>query len=193
MLENQLNYFFDMDGVLAKYIKPDYRGDNPLFMKKNYHYFRKLEPDSKMINVLNAINSHCNKEQKGKVFIITSVTNIGDLFLEHTMDKISWLHEHTPFIDTKTQFVAAISAKQEIAKSICRPGQNLSYNDILIDDFNHNLDNWQNVGGQAVKYLNGINSPNAENSEITFSGLNLTENMSSRDIITALKLLNQSY
>ena len=193
MKENQLNYFFDMDGVLAKYIMQDYLGDNPLYMKKNYHYFKKLEPDSKMINVLKSINSYCNKEQKGKVFIITSVTNIGDMFLEHTMDKISWLNQYAPFIDTKTQFIAAISAKQEIAKSICRPSQNLSYNDILIDDFNHNLNNWQNAGGQAVKYLNGINSPNTENSEITFSGLNLTENMSSRDIITTLKLLSQSY
>ena len=38
-------------------------------------------------------------------------------------------------------------------------GASLSRRDILIDDFNNNLFNWEASGGTAVKYLNGFNNP----------------------------------
>lgn len=34
---------------------------------------------------------------------------------------------------------------------------------ILIDDFNPNLRNWEAAGGTAVKYINGLNSPESFN------------------------------
>ena len=53
-------------------------------------------------------------------------------------------------------------------------------NDVLIDDYNKNLEDWREHGGLAVKYLNGINSADS------FSGPIIDQMMSADDIVDML-------
>ncbi len=42
-------------------------------------------------------------------------------------------------------------------KSVICPG--MSFDDVLLDDYNANLDDWKQHGGTAVKVYNEVNSP----------------------------------
>jgi 5'(3')-deoxyribonucleotidase len=131
-----------------------------------------------MTNVLEQLNQN----PKCKIKILTSVSNKGSLFLEQANDKIEWLHEFCPFIDTDTQFIATASNKRALVEAIssnCNQSifPNFGINHILIDDFNKNLEDWRNAGGTAIKYINGINDPDS------YNGLILDIYMSSDDIV----------
>lgn len=194
-----MEFLIDMDGVLAKYERHAYTGDNPLFLRKDTHYFAYLQPDEKMIEVTKRL---ClNKDVS--VYILTSVSNMGSIYIEQVQDKTTWLNTYCPFINTDTQLLTAISSKRDVIDAIhkidltgtlttpdCRT---LSYQNVLIDDYNKNLKEWVNAGGMGIKYLNGINSPNKLNNLCTFSGLNLTEDMSADDIYNVLEALIKQY
>lgn len=174
----ELIIYVDMDGVLVRYERAAYTGDNPQYCRPGYHYFRKLQPDAKMVAVLEKLNN----DSKCKVRILTSVSRIGSLFLEQANDKIEWLHEYCPFIDTETQFIACASGKRQLAESIAKSGGNTVFRDfginhILIDDWNANLTDWKSAGGTAIKYCNSLNNANS------FDGIALDLEMSSDDIV----------
>lgn len=188
-----MNYYIDMDGVLVKYEKAAYTGDNPQYKRPGYHYFRSLKPDPRMLAVMNALLEKCRNEveegekYENNVFILTTVNNLGSIALEQINDKIEWLKEHVPSFDTKNNFIASITDKRNLAEAIkfdkshiSVNGKILSIDDILIDDYNPNLTQWQEAGGTAIKYNNGINDPNS------FSGLNLDINMTSEQIVELL-------
>lgn len=61
----------------------------------------------------------------------------------------------------------------------------LSGHDILIDDYNENLELWREYGGTAVKYLNGINNP------YSWSGHRLVNTLSADEIVKYLLELKQ--
>lgn len=117
--------YFDQDGVLAIYeregyitpeIDPFKNSDatpTAPFMTPGSHYFRHLKPDEKAIKVLKLLHD------KGiRYKIITKVSNKGSLFLEQTRDKIEWLHEYAPFVDTDKDFIATAGDKGSLAKAI---------------------------------------------------------------------------
>lgn len=178
-----MNYYFDMDGVLVQYDKSAYIGNAPLFMKKDMHYFRHLNPDIKMVEVINKLlditKPISQEKQEDSIYILTSLTNQGSMFLEHYHDKISWLNEFIPTLDTSTHFIGCVSDKRDIITGL-KMKSALSYFDVLIDDFNDNLQAWDKSHGTAVKYCNGINS------STSFAGLNLTTDMTAHDITEVL-------
>lgn len=186
-MKRKLNLYFDMDGVAIRYDRSGYVEPNPPFMQKGTHYFRHLPPDEKMIKVIRILLT--DYKDSVNVFMLTSVCNIGSICLEQITDKIESVNEHIPELDTDTQFLAAVSSdKPDIAEFIKMFQQNgvllngakLGMDDILIDDWNKNLESWRAAGGRAVKYCNGINSPES------FNGLILDENMSAEDIVKML-------
>lgn len=169
--------YIDMDGVLVQYERAAYTGPDPQYCRPGFHYFRHLKPDYKMIATIEKLQ----KNPKVEVKILTSVSNIGSLFLEQTEDKILWLNKHCPFIDTDTQFIASASSKRAIAEALCTTSkvpvfQNFGINHILIDDYNKNLEDWTSAGGTGIKYINGLNDPTS------YKGLILDSNMTSDDI-----------
>lgn len=184
-----MNLWFDMDGVLVQYDREGYTGKNPAYLQLGAHYFRHLKPDFKAIEVLRQV---CQRN-KNKVFILTTISNLGSLYMEQVTDKIAWLGQYCPFLDIQTQFVPAVSLKRDIVEAIRKPdGLGIGLNDILIDDWNTNLEEWSAAGGLALKYLNGINSPNQKNKEVSYQGINLTEDMSADDIVALLDLLTKT-
>lgn len=178
MANKELIIYVDMDGVLVQYERAAYTGNDPQYCRPGFHYFRQLKPDLRMVSVLQELN----KNPKVSVKILTSVSNKGSLFLEQAEDKIEWLHEFCPFIDTDTQFIATASNKRAIAEYLCSTSnvpifQNFGINHILIDDYNKNLEEWYKAGGTGIKYINGLNDPTS------YKGLILDLNMSSEDIV----------
>ena len=74
-------------------------------------------------------------------------------YREATMDKCKWLCEFVP----GSNVIFTQDSKVKTAQHWL--GRNLQANDILIDDFNPNLEEWENAGATAIKFLNGNNSP----------------------------------
>lgn len=139
-----------MDGTLAKYRRKDFVRTPPLFMIEGLHYFKHQQPDTKMIRILKHILSCTNN-----VTILTSLPDT-PLFYEQKQDKIDWLKKYCPFINITTQFLITKSGKRQHIEEI--QNKHLTRFDILIDDYNPNLIEWERGGGTGVKYLNGINS-----------------------------------
>lgn len=173
------NYYIDMDGVLVKYDRSAYLGDNPRYLRKGEHYFRDLIPDTRMLQVVETL---LNKKQS--VSILTSITNNGDLYAEHIGDKIAWLKRYLPELNIQTQFITTISAKRDIITAI--QSRELTNHDILIDDFNRNLVNWSHGGGIGIKYANGLNNPDS------YDGLSISVTASATDIISLFDALQNT-
>ncbi len=153
-----VNFYFDMDGVLALYDRKAYEGDNPIFMRPGGHYFRDLPYDAVAFALFNYLNEHA-KEFNASVYILTSVPG-GNIFNEHFHDKIIWLQKNFPNIRIE-QVLFSVTNKNDTVKYI--KNRSLQARDILIDDYNNNLVQWQKSGGTAIKFCNGINNPDSFN------------------------------
>lgn len=180
-----LNFWFDMDGVLVKYNKNDFIGDNPPFLQLNKHYFRNLEPDNLMVKTLRYLHKFTNHD----IYILTTVSSDSDVQKEQISDKSMWLNKHCPFIDIKNQFIPVTDNKTATAINILNNIYNtdshqLSPQNILIDDFNKNLNDWKNANGTAVKYINGVNNPDSFDGHILLN--NIRPNVAARQLLKVI-------
>lgn len=174
-----MTIYFDMDGVLVKYDRSAYQGQEPLFTVKGGRYFRKLEPDERAVRAFQLLS-----QREQPLRILSSLTNIGSIFLEQYADKKAWIAEHLPGFENEDTFIPAITNKRNIAEFMLK--RKLTINDVLIDDYNPNLDEWRNNGGLAIKYLNGINSADS------FSGPIIDLDMTPEQIVDMLIAINYS-
>ena len=130
-------FWFDMDGVLARYdyglyLPPE--SGFPRYLLRQEHMFRNMEPDR------------------------TAISLFTDMYGRY-------LTEKPYYVRTDLWKLTAL--------------------DILIDDYNKNLDDWKAHGGTPVKYVNGINSPRNDMP-------NLSHDMHPSDMRAALELLAES-
>ena len=178
---SKIKIYFDMDGVLARYDRHAYEGEYPAYKQMGGHYFRNVMPDARMVQLLETAEK---RPEEFECNVITTLNNHGGLFLEQYRDKLEWLGEHVEGMtfDVNGNFIPIIGSKRRVASWLKR--NRLDYMDVLIDDFNPNLRDWQEHGGLAVKYLNGINSP-------SFDGPMITTDMSSEDILEMLRILSR--
>lgn len=182
-------YYFDMDGVLAEYDYNCFLGENPPYLTKDSHCYKDLKADVKAIEVMTKLH-----ERKKQVCVLTNPTNLGHLYVEQVRDKIKWLNNYVTWLDIKTQFIAIPGPKRNIMETIRKPkNQPITMHDILIDDWNPNLNTWNQAGGLALKYCNGINSPNIKNPDTSYNGLHLTVEMSADDILELLTMLESTH
>lgn len=170
-------YYIDMDGVIAQYDRDAYVGDNPRWLKKNEHYFLNLQPDRKMLEFVDTLHQRC-RYTGDDIFILTSLPYNGAIFNEQFHDKIAYLNKWFPYIDIN-HILISVTSKRDAVEYI--QNHTLTKNDILIDDFNRNLVDWQNAGGTPVKYCNGINNPDS------FDGLKLYHNNTIDDMIVKIE------
>lgn len=168
-----------MDGVLVLYDKDAYKGDDPVWKRPNYHYFLNCSPDYTMLHIADELYRHC-QQTNDEMYILTSLSAKNAIFNEHFHDKILWLNKYMPYIDIN-HILISVTAKRDAVEYIT--DHVLTINDILIDDYNKNLDEWHLAGGTSVKYCNGINNPNS------FNGLKIHHDTStSISIETLLKI-----
>lgn len=161
-------YFFDADGVLFCYERHAYTGLKPLYIQPNRHYFRTVMPDTKILSLIQKLNL-C-KKSSDEIYILTSVPNNELTLKEHRSDKKFSFAKWYPLIKPCNIIISVIPKPDAARYTI---GTHLSVHDILIDDYNKNLNEWQSAGGTSIKYCNGINTP------ATFSGTKINKHTDS--------------
>lgn len=175
------NYYFDMDGVVVEYNIGAFTGDDPLYLQKNAHYFRDLEPDYRMLEVIDTMFKR-SRYSGDHIYLLTSIPMNGAIFNEHFHDKITWINKWLPYLDINSILIS-VTSKRDAVEYI--QNHQLSEKDILIDDYNKNLMDWQKNGGVSVKYCNGINTPES------FDGIRVYHTWSAEEILSALENISK--
>lgn len=151
--------YFDMDGVLAKYdyglYIPKREGQVPPFMQLGSHVFVDIEPEANVVQAFERLYERYKGSKKIGIKVFTCIP-VGLLQAEHTIDKFRWCRFHISLFDSNDFFCTSVPKHDAVSESLWT----LTKDDILIDDYNKNLDNWTAHGGTAIKCLNGINSIN---------------------------------
>lgn len=154
-MTDKIRIFVDMDGTIARF------HDENLYLERMFEkgFFSGLKPfDNAVEAIKHIIDNHPNAD----VYVLSATITTPYCLAE----KNAWLDKYLPNIDKEHRiFVENLST----AKSLCVPGSymykddNGKYhnkifkNDILIDDYNKNLEEWERDGGTAIKAKNNIN------------------------------------
>ena len=150
----QATIWFDMDGVLSLYDHSDYIGTIPNYKKPHYFLTRPVNTKMKQLFIKLAESEHTELHQLG---IISKVQPEVSKFIEEASDKKSWVRKHL-FSYIKTPYNKPYpplftghneSKAERVMAHLQRP---LTKPDILIDDYNSNLEDWVAHGGTAIKY-----------------------------------------
>lgn len=160
---------FDLDGVIFKYDTRDYMSiDNnpPAYLTPGC--FRHKEPDEKILKVF----KRCLKVCPNDTYIVTGVPPV-ECRNQIILDKIMCVNDTIPEFDIGTHFIAATGDKMSFIEWI--RGSSITKKDILVDDWNPNLYTWAARGGTAIKYINGINTPESWVGDILDSTLSENE------------------
>lgn len=149
--------FVDMDDVVAGWeeqyaiFKTDWI--TPEMVPEGYHLYRRLLPNTGIINAIRKA-----QETGVDVCILTSVYTVEDPYEQTREDKVEWLHEHMPFIDTDSQFICVANdggsvgiIKAKAAEE--KLGRALNKKDILMDDYLCNVSEWYNFGGTPIHVI----------------------------------------
>jgi 5'(3')-deoxyribonucleotidase len=135
--------FIDMDGTLARF----HAENNYLERMYEPSFFASLAPYE------NAVDTAAKLAEGGEaeVFVISSVIEgypPGDC----AEQKHAWLDKHLPMIDRAHRIFPPMGAnKTEYVTGGVRA------DDVLVDDYNKNLEEWESAGGTSVKFVNDIN------------------------------------
>ena len=132
--------FFDMDGVLAEYRYVPYAD----MLQKGY--FRDLAPQEEAVKALKQLAEDPCLE----VWTLSAVIEENPYALE---EKKSWLREQLgdSVNNIRSVFPFCGTSKRDAVPGGIRP------TDILIDDYNANLRDWE-TQAVSIKFLNGINN-----------------------------------
>lgn len=154
-MTDKIRIFVDMDGTIARF------HDENLYLERMFEkgFFSGLKPFD---NAVEAIKHIIDNHPNAYVYVLSAAITTPYCLAE----KNAWLDKYLPNIDKEHRiFVENLST----AKSLCVPGSymykddNGKYhnkifkNDILIDDYNKNLEEWERDGGTAIKAKNNIN------------------------------------
>lgn len=157
---NKITLWSDEDGVIAVYEPHAYQGeneDNLPFMQPGIRYFKGLKPDTTIIRFYELLQNKDNIP----VTVLTNIVNNPKTAKEHENDKTGWTAKHMPFLDIHRQFYVIPIPTTKAEKAMELLGRPLKKTDILISDYNNDLEAWSAAGGTGIKYSNGINNPNS--------------------------------
>ena len=140
--------FIDMDGTLYRF-HDEILYDGEVQLEKMYeeNFFKRLKPFSRMIDAVNELHDNLKYE----IYFISAV-NEKDIELQ----KLFVLKRDFPWIDDEhCLFPFCGSNKGEFVEYYFE--HELTPNDILIDDYNKNLEDWSKRNGSSIKFVNNIN------------------------------------
>lgn len=187
----KINLYFDLDGVVFHYERQAYQGNNPIFNRVGSHYFRDLEPDLVIGSVISSLLLQKDTRRINKINFISTISPSHEMYLEMYKDKsYSLLELFGPLFDLTT-FIACHRNKGQTIKFI-EQKEKLEPTDILIDDFNRNLIEWEEQGGTAIKYINGVNSEDSWDGYIIKPSKDKSLEENSKDIIDFLYLFQSN-
>lgn len=167
------NIFIDMDGVLAEYRENCTEQD---LMQKDY--FLTLAPQWNMIKAMEML-IEASQDMGFSVHVLTKV--YPSLFKHSINEKLQWRDEYMPSL-FDSEFIMVNGEIEEKSDAIKNQlGIDIDEDCILIDDYNHNLMEWSQNGGTAIKYINPINDKNK-----SFIGNRIAYTMDAFSIYTVL-------
>lgn len=147
-MTDKIRIFVDMDGTLARF------HDEQLYLERMFEkgFFIGLKPfDNAVEAIKHIIDNHPNVD----VYVLSTAITTPYCITE----KNAWLDKYLPNVDKEHRILMESSAG---FKSLCVPGNymykddngkyhiKISENDILIDDYNKNLEGWERDGGTAI-------------------------------------------
>ena len=152
--KSNMRVFFDMDGTLNKITNSLMDENGSVQLEKMYkteNFFEHIEPEKNMIELVNKLS-----EQGVEVFSLSSC-ELGDPpGFEKQKDK--WLDNHNVNIAQENRIYVPYGED----KTDYIPG-GLQDGDVLVDDYNLNLEEWQKkaadkeVNAKAIKAVNKLN------------------------------------
>lgn len=136
--------FIDLDGTVARFYDA-----SPNYLEEMYEkgYFRNLQPYE---NMTEGIKLFMEQHKDVEVFALSAKVNGEPPYCE--AEKQEWLDEYLPEIDREHRLFTEIGHNK--AEYI---PNGISNTDVLYDDYNKNLIDWENSGGVALKCHNNIN------------------------------------
>lgn len=144
-LENQppKRFFIDMDGTLCRF------HDEVKYLERMWEkgFFENLKPFQEMVD---GIKLYIAKHPNTEVYILSAAIEGEPPYCR--AEKCAWLDKHLPEIDSQHRILTKVGKP----KADYIPG-GITMNDILIDDYNVGLEQWQQDGGRAIKCVNNIN------------------------------------
>lgn len=149
----QLDVFWDLDGVIYKYDKDDYVGENPAYMQPKYFEDRPVDARG----YIEFIAMWHNRKVTG-LWILSKGANpeVDESIREAILkDKETNVRRRMPWFEMEN---VILTEESKVAAAERKLGRNLRKTDVLVDDNNDNLEAWVAAGGSAIKYINDINS-----------------------------------
>ena len=156
-----MRIYVDMDGVIAKWQSYDI----PRSEFTSIGFYSNLEAQQNLLIALNSIIDN--------VYIISHYV---DDFPSAISEKKSWLQKYMP--NLKPSHIHIIKKSQNKSDVV----KKLSKNDILIDDYNANLQIWENAGGTSIKFVNRFNDKHK-----SWNGKRIYYNYSVKKILNRLE------
>ena len=129
----------DMDGTLARF------HDEVKYLERMYEplFFLTLRPFHSVVDAMRILASNDDFE----LFVLSSCITESS-----KEEKKKWLKAFLPEIPESNYIFVDIGENK--AKCLGHP---ISEDDILLDDYNLNLEEWREAGGLAIKLVNNIN------------------------------------
>ena len=157
--------FLDMDGTLA-----EFRTLSTLEDLLEPGYFLNLEPIQAMIEATHLLVTDDNYE----VYILTSCLKESKTAIK---EKSEWLNRYLPEIDKEHRIFARCG---ESKTAFLQNSIGIYANDVLIDDYHFNLNQWH---GLPIKFFNGINGDKNEG----WNQKGVYHTSSGQDIVNAIR------
>lgn len=183
--EDKIHVFFDMDGVLNVYDKTIYNTDSleetPEFIDPTKHYYLNVPADERALELFNL----CLSQNNFDVYVLSSCHKRSSIFIAQRNDKLAWLSKRIPRF-SQHHFITIPVGKSKaefVANMLGR--ERLSNIDILIDDYSKNLNEWNALNGQGLKYYN------SENTLDSYNGLTLDKQTSAEDVVDIINTIAQ--
>lgn len=134
-----MRYFVDLDGTLCVYPSTT----EPWWEVPGI--FKFLTPQEKVIKAVKRLI-----ENGQEVFILSAYNKN---FPSTMAEKDHWLDKHLPEVDNAHRIYTLVGE----SKAAAVPG-GIQPTDVLLDDYNKNLEMWSEAGGTGIKLLNGLNN-----------------------------------
>lgn len=168
--------FIDLDGTVARFYDA-----SPNYLEEMYEkgYFRNLQPYE---NMTEGIKLFMEQHKDVEVFTLSAKVNGEPPYCE--AEKQEWLDEYLPEIDREHRLFTEIGHNK--AEYI---PNGISKSDVLYDDYNKNLIDWENSGGVALKCHNNINMKGLGaygGDKVMWEGQVLKNNIEPQDIANSL-------